>query len=249
MVAAGADILDIGGASSHPRAKPIPPHTELERVQASVKQLAQQLPIPISIDTQTPLVAEHCLRLGARIINDVSGFAQPQMAELAAQYQAPLVLTYNNLHHPLPPQHQHDPQQLLDHMLAFFQKTIAQAKAVGATQLLLDPGYGFGKTPQQNLQVLNAIPQLLNLGLPLLVCTSRKASLASLTKNAPPKSRLGASIASGLHAASKGAHLLRVHDVLQHRQALTLQHRLHQPFSKHPYTKVTMTHISTMKTN
>ncbi len=219
LLAAGADILDIGGASSHPRASVVTPATELQRVAELVEQLAAQLPIPISIDTQTPSVARQCLQLGANIINDVSGFANSEMATIADEYQAPLVITYNNFHHPLPPE-----ASMLEHMLDFFQTTIKKVQP--DTQLILDPGYGFGKTPQQNLQILNYLPQLLRLGRPVLVCTSRKASLARLTIAAPPKERLGASIASALQAAQKGVHLLRVHDVFPHRQALLWQQQV-----------------------
>jgi dihydropteroate synthase len=217
MAEEGADVIDLGGASSHPLARPTPPQQELERVAPLVEKLLAEVPLPLSIDTQTPGVAEACLRLGAHLINDVSGLVAPDMARVAARYGAPLVITYNNLAVPK----EASGLSFVSDMLAFFDERIEEAEAAGATRLILDPGYGFGKTLEENLTVLRVLPLVKRFDRPLLACTSRKGSLGRLTGEKDPKERLGATLASSLYAVTQGAHLVRVHDVKAFRQALT----------------------------
>jgi dihydropteroate synthase len=216
MQGEGADLLDLGGASSHPRARPVPPQEELERIAPVVERLLAEVPLPLSIDTQRPEVARACLELGAHLVNDVGGLVQPEMAGLAAREGVPLVITYNNLAVPK----EASGLSFLSDMLAFFDERLDMAEAAGATQLILDPGYGFGKTLEENLMVLRALPLLQRFNRPLLVCTSRKGSLGRITGEPVPRQRLGASLASSLYAVVQGAHLVRVHDVKEFHQAL-----------------------------
>jgi dihydropteroate synthase len=216
MAAEGADVLDVGGASSHPHAAPVSPQAELERIAPVVERLAAELPLPISIDTQVPAVAEACLRLGAHLINDVSGLVAPDMARVAARHGVPLVITYNNFAVPK----EASGLSFLSDMLAFFAERLDDAEAAGLRQVILDPGYGFGKSLEENLLVLQGLPLLRRFNRPVLVCTSRKGSLGRLVGEPVPRERLGASLASTLFAVTQGAQLVRVHDVKPVRQAL-----------------------------
>lgn len=212
----GADLIDLGGASSHPLAAPVAPAVELGRIREIVERLVAEVPLPLSIDTQRPEVAEVCLGLGAHLINDVSGLPGPAMARVAARYDVPLVVMYNNLTHPRAPGH----ASLLAAMREFFQQRVALAEAEGVSRLILDPGYGFGKTLAENLEVVRELSGLRALGRPLLVCTSRKGSLGRITGEKNPKQRLAATLASTLFAVEQGAAMVRVHDVRPLHQAL-----------------------------
>jgi dihydropteroate synthase len=215
MAADGADLIDLGGASSHPLAKPVSAQEELERIAAIVERLLREVSLPLSIDTQRPEVAQACLALGAQLVNDVSGLTDPAMARVAGRHGAPLVVMFNNFAVPRRPG-----EDLMEAMEAFFAERIALAEAAGATRLILDPGYGFGKTLEENLTLLRCLGRLGRFGRPLLVCTSRKGSLGRITGEADPKQRLGATLATSLYAACRGAHMLRVHDVKAFHQEL-----------------------------
>ena len=216
MAQEGADLLDVGGASSHPAAGAVSAQTELDRIAPVVERLLAELPLPVSIDTQEPAVADACLALGAHLINDVSGGVSLDMARVAARHDVPLVVTYNNFAVPK----EASGLSFLSDMLAFFDERIEEAQAVGVRHLILDPGYGFGKTLDENLIVLRSVPMLGRFNRPVLVCTSRKGSLGRLTGEAVPKERLGASLASSLYAVTQGAQMVRVHDVKAFHQAL-----------------------------
>ena len=221
LAAEGADIIDLGGASSHPLARPTPAQEELERIAPVVERLLRELPLPLSIDTQKPEVAEACLRLGAHLINDVSGLADPAMARLAARHQVPLVLMFNTLTAP-----KGQGAAFLPSMVEFFRERIARAEAAGARYLILDPGYGFGKTLDENLTLLRGLHHLAPFQRPVLVCTSRKGSLGRITGEKDPKLRLGATLATSLYAVREGAHMIRVHDVQALHQELLTWHAI-----------------------
>ena len=216
LVAEGADMIDVGGASSHPKAPDVPEAEELRRVLPVLARLRAELNVPLSIDTQRPRVARAAIAAGAVLINDVSGLADGAMARVAAAHDVPLVITYNNLALPPPA----TPELLPEAMLSFFRGRIAGAEGAGARRLILDPGYGFGKPLALSLAVLRAVPTLCSLGRPVLVCTSRKGSLGRITGEADPAARVGATVASSLVAVQGGAALVRVHDVAPMRQAL-----------------------------
>jgi dihydropteroate synthase len=217
LAAEGADLIDLGGASSHPKARPTPAQEELDRIAPVVERLLRELPLPVSIDTQKPEVAEACLKLGAHLINDVSGLPHPAMAKLAGRFAVPLVIMWNTM-----TAAKGQGSAFLPSMVAFFTGRIAQAEAAGARHLILDPGYGFGKTLDENLTVLRSLGRLTPFQRPILVCTSRKGSLGRITGEKDPKLRLGATLATSLYAVREGAHMIRVHDVRAlHQELLT----------------------------
>jgi len=217
----GADLIDLGGASSHPKARHTPAQEELERIAPVVERLLKELPLPLSIDTQKPEVAEACLKLGAHLINDVSGLTDPAMARIAARFGVPLVLMFNTLTAP-----KGEGAAFLPSMAAFFEERIARAEASGARQVILDPGYGFGKTLEENLTLLRGLRRLEPFRRPVLVCTSRKGSLGRITGEKDPKLRLGATLATSLYAVREGAHMIRAHDVKALHQELLTWHAI-----------------------
>jgi dihydropteroate synthase len=217
LAADGADLIDLGGASSHPKARPTPAQEELERIAPVVERLLRELPLPVSIDTQKPEVAEACLRLGAHLVNDVSGLSDAAMARVAAHYGVPLVVMWNTLNAP-----KGQGSEFLPSLVHFFRERLAAADAAGVAQVILDPGYGFGKTLDENLLLLRGLRRLLPFERPVLVCTSRKGSLGRITGERDPKLRLGATLATSLYAVREGAHMIRVHDVKAlHQELLT----------------------------
>lgn len=217
LVEGGADWIDLGGASSHPKGKAVTPEDELMRVLPVLKRILPGLQVPVSIDTQQPFVARACLEAGAQMINDVSGLESDEMALLAGAFDVPLVIMHNGFR--VPPEK--DASPLMERLLLFFREQIAKATAAGAKKIILDPGYGFGKTLEENMILLKQLPVLNQLGYPLLVCTSRKGSLGKLTGEAIPVNRLAGTLASSLYAVKNGASMIRVHDVKAFHQALS----------------------------
>jgi dihydropteroate synthase len=215
LAAEGADLIDLGGASSHPLAKPVGVQEEVDRIGAVLERLLKELPVPLSIDTQKPEVAEHCLRLGAHLVNDVSGLTDTAMARVAAKHDVPLVVMFNTL-----TVAKGAGADLLPSMERFFEQRIREAQVAGVRRLILDPGYGFGKTLDENLTVLRGLGRLRRFERPILACTSRKGSLGRITGERIPKERLGATLATSLYAVCQGAHMIRVHDVKAFDQEL-----------------------------
>ena len=216
LEAEGADLIDVGGSSSHPRAEPVTAQTELERVAPVVERLARESAVPISIDTTQPAVAEECLRLGAHLINDVSGLTCLDMAQVAARHDVPLVVTHNGWALPGRPAG----ESLMAGLQRFFRERIAQLAELRVRRVIVDPGYGFGKTLEENLALLRSLNGLRSLQRPVLICTSRKGSLGRIVGEPDPRERLGATLSTSLFAAFQGAAMIRVHDVKPFRQAL-----------------------------
>lgn len=216
MIAQGADILDIGAESTRPYggAVAVPLQEEIRRLEP-VLPAAGKLGAPVSIDTMKPEVAAWALAAGASIINDVWGLQRdPQMARVAAQRAAPVIVMHNR--------QSADPSlDIMAEMAAFFARSIEIAAAAGIARqnIVLDPGIGFGKTPEQSLTAIARLHELKSFGLPLLVGASRKRFIAKVSP-APPNERLGGSIAAHLLAAANGAAIIRTHDVAQTIQAL-----------------------------
>ena len=183
LVAAGADILDVGGESTRPFAEPVPLEEELRRVIPVIAALAPEIAIPISIDTYKASVARAALDAGAAIINDISALRfDPEMAPLAAAARAPVVLMHMQ---GTPRDMQRDPHydDLMGEITAFFRERLEFAVAQGIPRelIVLDPGLGFGKTWEHNLEILGRLDVFLELGCPLLVGPSRKAFIGHLT--------------------------------------------------------------------
>ena len=221
LVAEGAEILDLGAESTRPGAAPVPLEEERRRLMPALEAILG-LGVPVSVDTRKPEIAEEALRLGAHLINDTSGLADPRIAEVAARYQAPLVV----MHTPDPdPRRMMDAARYLDvvaEVRAFLLKRARRAERLGVRQVVLDPGFGFGKKKEHNLALLARLSELAGLGYPLLVGISRKRLIGELTGVEAAEQRVCGSVAAHLAAARRGARLLRVHDVAAHREALAV---------------------------
>jgi dihydropteroate synthase len=216
MVAQGADILDIGAESTRPYggAVAVPLEEEIERL-APVLPAAAELGAPISIDTMKARVAAWALTSGAAIINDVWGLQRDcGMARVAAERSAPVIIMHNREHA--------DPSlDIMVEIATFFARSLEIAARAGLTRqhVVLDPGIGFGKTPEQSLVAIARLRELQEFGLPILVGASRKRFIAKISP-APPDQRLGGSIAAHLLAVANGAAIIRTHDVAETVQAL-----------------------------
>jgi dihydropteroate synthase len=217
LEADGADIVDIGGESTRPGHVPVSAEDEQARVIPAVAALARQLQVPISIDTYKASTARLALEAGARIVNDVWGLQrEPEIARVAAAHDATVIIMHNR--------EQADASlDIMDEMRAFFDRSLAIARRAGIPDraIVLDPGIGFGKSPDQHLAALRGLPELKALGFPVLVGVSRKSLLGRIHNNAvPPSERLFSSVAAHVLAATLGADIVRVHDVAPHVEAL-----------------------------
>jgi dihydropteroate synthase len=224
MEQAGADLLDIGGESTRPGSTGTAADAELARILPVLKALLGVLKIPISIDTRKSEVAEAAISAGAQIINDVSGLRNdPRIAEVASRHGVPLIL----MHMRGEPQTMQKKPFARDVMKDVTQGlrasiSIARKAGIAKSQIIIDPGIGFGKSFEQNYELLRKLPELAKLGYPLLVGTSRKgflgATLARAGKSAPAEERLWATAASVTASILGGAHIVRVHDVKEMAQ-------------------------------
>lgn len=219
MQAAGADLIDIGAESTRPGSRATPAEEELRRLLPVLRALRGKLKIPISVDTRKAAVAEAALRAGAQIINDVSGLRHdPALAEVSAKCRAPLILMHMR-GEPETMQKTAFARQVVTDVRSGLHKSIETARkaGVGKTQIILDPGIGFGKSFAQNYELLRNLPQLATLGYPLLVGTSRKGflgqTLARRGKPAPPEERIWGTAATVAASILGGVHIVRVHDV------------------------------------
>ena len=215
MVAEGADIIDIGAESTRPYgSEPITSEQELDRLR-EVLPAVVALGIPVSIDSMKSSVVAWALDHGARIANDVWGLQRdPEMAGLVAQRRVPVILMHNR--------DSADPAiDIMQDVTGFFSRSLDIAAKAGISpgQIVLDPGIGFGKTPEQSMMVLARLNELASFKLPLLVGASRKRFISTVTPSEPHQ-RLGGSIAAHLVAANGGARIIRTHDVAETVQAL-----------------------------
>jgi len=216
---AGADLLDVGGESTRPGSQETSAAEELDRILPVLEALRGRLKIPMSVDTRRAAVAELAVRAGAEIINDISGLRHdPRIASVAARQRVPLVLMHMR-GEPRTMQARPFARDVMKDVLQGLRRSIAIAKNAGVakSQIILDPGIGFGKTFAQNFELLQKLPQLAKLGYPLLVGTSRKgflgAALARDGKPAPPQERIWGTAATITTSILNGAHIVRVHDV------------------------------------
>jgi len=217
---AGADILDIGGESTRPGAAGISAEEELRRILPVLQKLRGQLKIPISIDTSKSEVAEAAAEEGAEIINDVTALrSDPRIAEVARRRKLPLILMHMR---GTPRSMQQKPfaRDAMRDVTAALRKAAAAALRAGVSksQIILDPGFGFGKTYEQNFELLARLPELARLGYPLLVGTSRKSFLGRALGGAPESDRIWATAATVAASILEGAHIVRVHDVAEMAQ-------------------------------
>ncbi|KXS45985.1 MULTISPECIES: dihydropteroate synthase [unclassified Candidatus Frackibacter] len=214
MVANGADIIDIGGESTRPGSDPLPLEDELERVIPAIERLTDEIDVPISIDTYKSKVGRAALEAGAHIINDVTGFkAEPELAKVAAEYGAPVIVMHTQ---GMPKEMQKNPSydDLISEILEYLQESINTALEAGLekNKIIIDPGIGFGKTTDHNLEIMQRLGEFKSLGQPILLGTSRKSMIGN-TLNLPVEERVegtGATVSIGI---ANGADIVRVHDV------------------------------------
>ncbi|MGL5446045.1 MAG: dihydropteroate synthase [Rhabdaerophilum sp.] len=222
LIDEGADIVDIGGESTRPGASFIPASEEMERVIPVICGLRDQnIRAPISIDTYKSETASAALRAGASIVNDVWGLQRdPQMAEVVAATGAGLVIMHNR-------ETRDENLDIISDMERFFVHSLNLAARAGipGNRIVLDPGIGFGKTLEQNLAAIRAIPRLKAMGYAVLLGASRKSFLGLIT-NRPVSERLAGTLASGLIGLDLGADILRVHDIGPHVDALAVRQAL-----------------------
>ncbi|HEV2816988.1 MAG TPA: dihydropteroate synthase [Allosphingosinicella sp.] len=222
MAAAGAALVDVGGESTRPGAKPVWEGDEAARVVPVVKALAAA-GTAVSIDTRKASVMEQALGAGAAMVNDVSALTfDPRAAEVVARAGRPVVLMH---HKGAPETMQDDPRYERPVLLEIYDWLEARIEAAAAAgiareRIIVDPGFGFGKNVQHNLQLMNGLALLHGLGCPIMLGASRKRTIGALSNEAPAAKRLGGSIALALKGAEQGAQLLRVHDVPETLQAL-----------------------------
>jgi len=215
MVAEGADVIDIGAESTRPygAATPVSLSEEVRRLEPVLAAVAG-LGVPVSIDTMKAQVAARALAAGASIVNDVWGLQRdPDMAGVVARYAVPVIMMHNR--------ETADPAiDIMADIAAFFARSLDLAERAGIAhdRLVLDPGIGFGKTPEQSITALARLDQLKAFGLPLLVGASRKRFIDKVSP-APPDRRLGGSLAAHLLAVAGGARIIRTHDVAETVQA------------------------------
>lgn len=223
LIAQGADILDIGGESTRPGSNPVNIDEELERVIPVIGAISKTTDAVISIDTYKAQVAEAAIEAGARIVNDVWGLrADPGIADVAAKYQTPIILMHNrsswahsSIKERLGGRYIGVPyENLIEDIKMELLESIALARDAGVSdeKIILDPGIGFGKTVEQNLELLNRLDEIHDLGFPLLVGPSRK-SFIGYTLDLPPDDRIEGTAAAVAVGIVKGADIMRVHDV------------------------------------
>ncbi len=217
---AGADILDIGGESTRPGSLPVSAVVELRRVIPVLEELRGRLKIPISVDTSKSEVAEAAADLGAAILNDVTGLrADPRLAEVAARRSLPLILMHMR-GEPRTMQKGPFARSVMRAVDSGLRRSLGVARRAGVrrSQIILDPGIGFGKSHEQNLELLARLPELARLGYPLLLGVSRKGFIGRILGGAPPERRAwgtAAAVAAGIFG---GAHIIRVHDTAEMAQ-------------------------------
>jgi len=222
MVRAGADIIDVGGESTRPGARPIGAAEEIERTIPFIELLRRNSDVLISIDTWKSEVAAEALRAGANIVNDISGLTfDSAMADVCGQHRCGVVL----MHTPAKPQNLRwsqdtgkDTEEVMSRVNSFLRRSIGIARNHGIEAIVIDPGLGFGKTVEENFRLLDRLDELHDLGCPVLAGLSRKSFLGQALRKPgeetpPPSERLNATISANTIALMNGADILRVHDV------------------------------------
>ncbi len=224
LIAAGADILDVGGESTRPFADPVGTEEELHRVIPVIEAVRQKYPVPISIDTTKAAVASAALQAGADIINDISALRKdPEMIKVARQSKVPIIIMHMQ---GSPADMQVKPAygDVVTEIIDFFKERIAwiTGQGIDRSRLIIDPGIGFGKTLQHNLSILKHLEDFSSLDLPLLLGHSRKRFLGSITGITAEEERDLASAVTAALCADKNVSMVRVHNVAATRQALLI---------------------------
>ena len=227
MINDGVDIIDIGGESTRPGAKPVPLKEELKRIKPVIKAIRQQTDCLISIDTYKASVAEVALDLGADIINDISSLSYDKnMANLVSTRKVPIIL----MHMQGTPQNmQLDPSynNLINDLIFFFKTKIEIANKAGVlnNMIILDPGIGFGKQMEDNFEIIRELKQIKAMGYPILLGPSRKSFIGEVL-NLPVEERLEGTMASITVGIINGANIVRVHDVIETKRTISIVEKL-----------------------
>lgn len=220
MIAEGASIIDIGGESTRPGAAEVSPEQEAERVIPVVAAIVRESDVWISVDTSKALVIREAANAGAHILNDIRSFSEPGALQAAAQSGLPVCVMHMQ-GEPRTMQQAPHYQNVVREVYTYLEAQVARCVAAGIEKnhIILDPGFGFGKTLAHNYQLLDKLDLFHNLGLPVLAGMSRKSMIGQLM-DIPPDERVAGSVACAVIAAMKGAQIIRVHDVKETVQAM-----------------------------
>lgn len=228
MAVEGADIIDVGGESTRPGSKEVPVEEEIRRVVPVIEKLAGSIKAEISVDTRKSMVAEAALKAGASIINDVSGLRHDKdMARIAAKYGAAMIL----MHMRGTPENMQDSPEYSD-LIGEIKNSLRSSSdeafkaGVNKDSIAIDPGIGFGKTVEHNLEILNRLEEFKDLGLPLCIGVSRKSFIGKLLDKPVAEDRLAGTIATCVAAVMKGARIIRAHDVKAVKDAIIITEKI-----------------------
>ena len=233
MAAEGADIIDIGGESTRPGSMPVPEEEEIKRVIPAIERLAKRIKIPISIDTRKAGVAERAMESGASIINDITGLdSDARMRAVAAEHNATVIIMHIK---GVPQTMQQDPtyDYVVDEIIERLQHLVKRAEQSGIKKenIIVDPGIGFGKTFEHNLEILNNLGRFKALGRPVLVGPSRKSFIGNILGVEPDK-RIFGTMAAVAIAIKNGADIVRVHDVREAKDVAMVSDAITRPTQK-----------------
>jgi dihydropteroate synthase len=219
MESEGADFIDVGGQSTRPGSEEISAEEELKRVIPVIKALVNEIKAPISIDTYSSVVADEALSGGAVIVNDISGFNfDNSMASVIAKHNATAIAMHIK---GTPKNMQAKPEydNLIGEITQYFENVVWKANVDGIKQLIIDPGIGFGKTVEHNLQILKHLPELKRLDCPIMIGVSRKSMIGKILNTDDVNDRHEGTITLNTVAVLNGAHIIRVHDVKEGARA------------------------------
>lgn len=218
----GADIIDIGGESTRPDALPVSAQEEIDRTIPVIYEVSKSINIPISIDTQKAIVAKEALEAGATMVNDISSLRDAKMAEILAKYNIPVVIMHMQ---GTPATMQKNPyyKNVVEEIKNFFisRMQYAEVNGININNIIIDPGIGFGKTLEHNLEIFRHLNDFTDLGRPLLVGPSRKSFIGKIT-GADINNRLYGTVGAVCVSILKGANIIRVHDVKEVREAVAI---------------------------
>lgn len=223
MIEEGADIIDVGGESTRPGHKFVSAEDEIKRISPVIKILKNEVNVPISIDTYKSQVAEEALKLGVDMVNDVWGLTYDEdMAEVIGKYDAHVCIMHNQ-------EGTNYEKDIMESIKEFLQNSIDKALKAGVKKekIVLDPGIGFGKTFEQNLEILKRLNELKTLGYPILLGTSRKSVLGNIV-GGEPRERVEATVATTVCGIRDGVEIVRVHDVKENLQAAKIADKLYR---------------------
>lgn len=219
MVEQGADIIDVGGESTRPFSEPVSQEEEWKRINDLLKILLKRTDVPISIDTRKHEIAEKALALGVHMVNDVSGLRDKEMAKVVAKYNVPIIIMHMK---GTPKNMQKDPkyEDVVAEIISFFRKKVKYAEDNGISKenIIIDPGIGFGKTTEHNLEIIRRLREFKTLGLPICIGTSRKSFIGNIL-NLEVNDRLEGTLAANAVCIMNGADIIRIHDVKEGNKA------------------------------